>query len=122
MSSVSVGDCVDPDHLPMQFDVFRSFNSFGRDVRVFRKYLSTHWLAKPLVWQRIDPGVEAFPTFNLECEVDAQNLMDALWSSGVRPSNGEGNVGMIGAMRDHLADLRRAVEFHHGEAARRPVT
>lgn len=36
-------------------------------------------------------------------------LMDALWSAGIRPSNGEGNVGQIGAMKAHLEDMRALV-------------
>lgn len=35
--------------------------------------------------------------------------MDALWSAGIRPSNGEGNVGQIGAMKAHLEDMRALV-------------
>lgn len=33
-------------------------------------------------------------------------LMDELWRAGIRPSNGEGSVGMIGSLKDHLNDMR----------------
>lgn len=105
-------DMVNPNHLPMQFDVFCSSDKFGRDVRIYRKCADTAWLAKPIEWVKRERGSVSSPCFNLEADEDAQSLMDALWNAGVRPSNGEGNVGMIGAMKDHLADLRADVAFH----------
>lgn len=40
---------------------------------------------------------------------EAKGLMDALWNCGVRPSNGAGNVGQLGATEKHLEDMRRLV-------------
>lgn len=40
---------------------------------------------------------------------EAQELIDALWSTGLRPSNGEGNAGQLGATEKHLEDMRRPV-------------
>jgi hypothetical protein len=36
--------------------------------------------------------------------------MDTLWAAGVRPSDGEGSVGRVGALERHLADMR-AISF-----------
>lgn len=40
---------------------------------------------------------------------EAQELLDALWGAGVRPSNGEGNAGQLGATEKHLEDMRKLV-------------
>lgn len=48
------------------------------------------------------------PSMRLDAR-EAKNLMDALWSVGVRPSSGEGNTGQLGAMEKHLEDMRRLV-------------
>lgn len=39
----------------------------------------------------------------------AQTLMDDLWHSGLRPSEGSGSVGQLKATQDHLKDMRRLV-------------
>ncbi len=41
---------------------------------------------------------------------EAQNLLDSLWKIGIRPTDGEGSVGQIGAIKDHLSDMRKLVE------------
>lgn len=38
---------------------------------------------------------------------DAQELMDALWMAGLRPSEGTGSAGALKAVQDHLSDMRR---------------
>ena len=39
-------------------------------------------------------------------------MLDALWEAGIRPSSGQGkqtatDEGVVSAMKEHLADLRR---------------
>jgi hypothetical protein len=38
-----------------------------------------------------------------------QVLMDAAWERGIRPKNYEGTASQIGAMKDHLNDMRAIV-------------
>lgn len=54
------------------------------------------------------------PSFMLTREA-AQGLMDDLWRAGVRPSNGEGATGQLASTREHLADMRKLVEFMANE-------
>lgn len=42
---------------------------------------------------------------------EAQQLMDALWQSGLRPSSGEGHTAHIQALHTNLNDLR-TILFH----------
>jgi hypothetical protein len=47
-------------------------------------------------------------TFVLDDEA-LQSVMNRLWELGFRPKNGEGNVGHIGAVKDHLSDMQKLV-------------
>ena len=40
---------------------------------------------------------------------ELQGLMDAMWTAGIRPNNGEGSVGQLGATERHLADMKAIV-------------
>lgn len=37
----------------------------------------------------------------------AQILMDDLWNAGIRPTEGSGSAGSMGAIQNHLKDLQR---------------
>lgn len=55
--------------------------------------------------------IEREPAFQLE-DHSAQAMLDALWEAGFRPSSGQGKQvateqGVIAAMKEHMADLRR---------------
>ena len=53
-----------------------------------------------------DDGAFIPPFLKLSME-QAQNLADALWSAGVRPSNGAGSVGQLAATQEHLETVKR---------------
>ena len=59
----------------------------------------------PIVFTNTEPGTYTEPLMRMEPS-EAQRLMDALWKAGLRPANGEGSVGQIGAMQKHLDDMR----------------
>jgi len=40
---------------------------------------------------------------------DAQQFIDELWRVGLRPTDGTGNAGQLGATERHLADMRKLV-------------
>ena len=42
-------------------------------------------------------------------DLEAQALMDRLWSAGLRPSEGSGSAGALAATERHLADMRELV-------------
>ena len=88
----------------------KSFETFGFDLSIGLKSLSDNSMAvmEPVAFKQYKDGQPLAPSLRFTNE-EAQALMDEMWSAGVRPSNGEGNVGQIGAMREHLADMRRLV-------------
>ena len=72
----------------------------------------TH-IAEPWKMRPYEKGALADPCITIHDD-DAQALMDSLWKAGIRPSNGEGNVGQIGAMREHLEDTKESVIWLRG--------
>ena len=54
------------------------------------------------------PAVAPDPTFRLSYQ-EAQVLMDDLWASGLRPTEGNGSAGALAATNNHLQDMRRLV-------------
>lgn len=42
-------------------------------------------------------------------DAEAQQLMDALWNCGVRPTEGHGSVGQLAATERHLQDMQKLV-------------
>jgi len=48
------------------------------------------------------------PSFQLSYEY-AQQLMDDLWTCGLRPTEGSGSAGAMAATQKHLEDMRKLV-------------
>ncbi len=70
--------------------------------------------------ETVEPGHQVNPTFRLRTE-KAQQLMDDLWSCGLRPSEGTGSAGAMRATEKHLDDMRRLV-FHRLDETTQPVS
>jgi hypothetical protein len=88
----------------LRFFVDRNCHAMGYAFHIVDRMAKTE--AQPLVMAPWKP-YEAFqpPVFALS-DAEAQGLLNELWRSGIRPSNGEGSVGQIGATERHLADMR----------------
>jgi hypothetical protein len=80
----------------------------GGVVEVYA-YLGTTHYAKPLEFVEgpKDEVVYCDPIVTLRNE-QAQELMDALWNVGLRPTD-VGTAGQLGAVEDHLQDMRSLV-------------
>lgn len=55
-----------------------------------------------------DEGVWHPPALRMQQE-DAQQLIDALWDAGLRPTEGSGSAGALAATQRHLEDMRSLV-------------
>jgi hypothetical protein len=67
--------------------------------------------ALPLTFRALtkdDEGVELPPAMSLAPDA-AQQLMDELWNTGLRPSEGTGSAGALAATQRHLEDMRTLV-------------
>ena len=58
-----------------------------------------------LVMEKIGPADYVPPFLSLRDD-EAQQLMDELWRTGIRPSNGVGNEGQLAATQAHLKDMQ----------------
>ena len=61
--------------------------------------------AEPLTLKEAKEGFEIEPTFSLD-RTKTQQLMDALWGLGFRPTEGHGSAGQLAATQRHLEDMR----------------
>jgi hypothetical protein len=107
----------------VEFKFTSSFTDFGFSLSlgVFDIESNKIAVAQPVEFKTHEIGClyqEMLPLSKKE----AQGLMDAMWSAGVRPSNGDGNVGQIGAIKDHLADMRRIAYCRLGSLSEIPET
>lgn len=62
-------------------------------------------VATNVEFQQVDERVAVEPTFRLSPD-EAQVLMDELWNTGIRPSDGAGSAGAMNATQKHLDDMR----------------
>jgi hypothetical protein len=79
----------------------------GVEIAAFRRLPGgvTHALCAE--WRTCnDTGAPLESLLSLTME-QAQVLMDDLWDSGVRPTEGAGSAGAMKAAQSHIADLRR---------------
>ena len=62
-----------------------------------------------LIFESVEnPGLAIDPFFCVEYG-ELQGLMDEMWRAGIRPNNGEGSIGQLGATERHLEDMRKLV-------------
>lgn len=84
------------------------YRGWGVDFFLVDRANNTVRVATGLAWSVVTPGERTEPTFSLSDD-RSQNLMDALWGAGFRPSEGTGSAGAMAAVQAHLADMRRLV-------------
>ena len=99
---------------PIDFIVYLN-PAYGQyELHMGTRRFDRRYIARgPLEMVESEPGRYTEPLLRMDIE-DAQRLMDALWNSGIRPGNGEGSVGQIGAIQKHLDDMRAIVSKELG--------
>ena len=63
-------------------------------------------VGQEVIFSEVDDGTFCNPTSMID-ESAAQNLMDDLWRSGLRPTGAKAGDTTIKALESHLDDLRR---------------
>lgn len=97
----------------VKFDVHAEKTSFERYIKLwfFHKGEAVDRQLKPIAFEVTtvdDRSMCPDPTLEIDRRT-AQNLMDALWSAGLRPNNGEGMDAQVTAIKAHLEDMRTLV-------------
>jgi hypothetical protein len=90
----------------------RAYPAYAQDGAAVILRAKTHegkcYIAS-LSWQELkedDFAFEPQPLFVLQRQ-QAQVLMDDLWASGVRPTEGAGSAGAMREAQEHIATLRK---------------
>ena len=91
------------------------YAGFGYELRIIHHREGTigpeNAVAEPLIMKSVTKENEnkiIDPVMTLTKE-EVQKWMDELWKLGIRPSDGEGSIGAIGAVKYHLEDMRKLV-------------
>jgi hypothetical protein len=81
----------------------------GIEVVVYQRLPDSQlYVVKNIEMETQDVGLVVDPTFRLSRQ-QAQTLMDDLWVSGLRPTEGQGSAGSLSATQKHLDDMRKIV-------------
>lgn len=87
-----------------------SFSVYIRKINQGENYAHKS-IALPVQYRVVtkeDEGLVPMPTLQLKIQ-EAQELVDALWAAGVRPTEGIGSSGSLAATQKHLEDMRHIV-------------
>lgn len=80
----------------------------GQVVSIVDGPLTLRQMDSNELWKPIEPTVK-MPM------ASGQQLIDDLWSAGLRPSEGTGSAGAFAAQGKHLVDLQRIVFRNYGD-------
>ncbi len=99
----------------IKFEVMRNplWSGAGLEIHIYQPANDSRHgcVARPVQFEPLDEGMmRPAPALPLT-EDEAQQLCDALWEAGVRPTNGAGSVGQLAATQEHLATVK-AIAFH----------
>ena len=100
-----------PNIWPSNYKV-RAYPAYAQDgaaVILHAKDYEGRMYMATLSWQEMkenDFVFEPQPLFVLQRQ-QAQTLMDDLWASGVRPTEGAGSAGAMREAQEHIATLRK---------------
>jgi hypothetical protein len=95
-------------NLPMENAGVRVFArlspySFGLSLHIVN--VTDRTGCRGVIMEKIETGME-MPTALVLNREQAQGLMDSLWESGIRPTEGMGSAGSFAAQAAHLSDMR----------------
>ena len=95
--------------MKMEFMVDKTpvYRGRGVQIRICEMYDGKHspcYVDLPTMRPLIE-GQAIPPALNIS-ESEAQQLCDALWEAGIRPTNGAGSTGQLAATQEHLADMK----------------
>lgn len=88
----------------------QAWGNSGIELRILDHDAARGAHVKPVTFERHEPS-EPIPAAVLLQPAGAQKLMDSLWDCGLRPTEGHGSVGQLGATERHLGDMK-AIAYH----------
>ena len=89
---------------------YRAEHGIGLFIDEYPKYSGDKGkTVTQLIWAEAEPHALNEPAPIQLSQEAAQNLMDAFWDCGLRPTEGSGSAGSFAAQGRHLADMRKLV-------------
>lgn len=82
---------------------FYASREYGSRINIY--VVSGEYIGQPLTMVKHDEGAIVDPIIRIDSH-EAQQLMDELWTCGLRPSEGTGSAGQSAAQQKHIDDLR----------------
>jgi hypothetical protein len=103
-------DCVPGDFAMDGIEIRARAVDYQNHVELVIVHHSEHVtsVAEPLIFKEVQPATAWSPTTAISMTA-AQTLMDDLWHSGLRPTEGSGSAGSLAATERHLADMQLIV-------------
>lgn len=92
----------------LDFNIQPNWGSGLYEVRARKRTLQDIYIAQPLMFEKIDRGAIANPSFHLDKE-SAQELMNALYRAGIRPTQTFDQESQLDSVKYHLEDMRKLV-------------
>lgn len=90
-------------------DVYASFLPGGHPRNEVTVYETSTTGGAMCFTRSVEPGTVSSPFARLT-EDRAQELMDSLWSAGLRPTEGKASAGLAAAQENHLNHLTRILD------------
>lgn len=99
------------DHVTYKIHCSRDYSWDKIAVTIAKRNLLTRELQilKPLEFEKSDPTQIMGPPSLMLTNDEAQELMENLWASGIRPNEDIGSTGQVSALKYHLEDMRKLV-------------
>ena len=93
----------------LKFYAHRSPCWNGVEINIMRLTSNSSEIMLPPTFETIADGTRpVHPSMVLQYD-EPQELMDQLWSCGIRPTEGSGSAGSLAATERHLMDMQRIV-------------
>jgi hypothetical protein len=106
-SLASAGSAWHPPHMAVKLRCKPTHFLDGVELLGFAKDSDRRRYVATVSWREVKENEMCFDhTVRLAME-NAQELMDDLWASGVRPTEGNGSAGAMRAAERHIEDLRK---------------
>lgn len=85
----------------------------GVEIRAIQESPEGRRYAQEMIMEPYTDGMW-MPSLLTLGRTEAQELMDSLWQSGIRPTEGSGSAGAMRAVERHLGDMRTLVQHKYG--------
>lgn len=92
----------------VDFNIQTNWGTGLYEVRARKRNNNNIFLARELLFDKVEPGAISRPSFELDKE-SAQELMNSLYRAGIRPTETFDQTSQLESVKYHLEDMRKLV-------------